>query len=568
MSKKENYLKAAVTGTVHGQATAVPQSAPVSENQVKNNAGGYGFAVDNFTRLNRFLMLGSQDGSYYQGERDLTRENIDNIVAVIKSDGMRVAQRVHEVSTRGLALKQDPTLFTWALLMKYGDDPTRSWVYAHTSEVARTGTHIMRLVDYMTTVGGWSRGKRTAVANWFLGKNSTQLAYQLAKYRARYGWTNKDLLRVAHPAVSADSDVSQVMAFVAGKIDAEALGAAIGNNAITASDAAFRAAEAGDIAMVCAIAAESNLSWEMLPTEVLKVPEIWDVLVQNSGYQALLRNLNRLTINGWLTPGSPNRTWLINKLTDDEFITRSKIHPFSIYLAAKTYATGRGQKGSQTWAPVTGITAALDKAFTKAFVNVEPTNLSYLLALDVSGSMESASPMTGVTCMEASAALATIMLRTEPNVQIVAFSNASGTRATWATLHAAKGDKSDFDGLVPVNLDASSTITSVKAAMDSLSMYMTGTDCSLPMRWATDKGYKFDAFMLFTDSETWAGPIHPHVALSQYRGSVNHNARSMVVGMTAGNFTIADPADSGMMDVAGLSSDLPELARQFFLGEI
>src|SRR5262245_34948535 len=43
-----------------------PQSEPIpGSNQVPNNAGGHAFAVDNWTRLDRFLVLGTENGSYY-----------------------------------------------------------------------------------------------------------------------------------------------------------------------------------------------------------------------------------------------------------------------------------------------------------------------------------------------------------------------------------------------------------------------------------------------------------------------------------------------------------------------
>lgn len=37
----------------------VPQSEPLSEDQVLNNAGGFVFKVDDFTLLRRFIILGS-----------------------------------------------------------------------------------------------------------------------------------------------------------------------------------------------------------------------------------------------------------------------------------------------------------------------------------------------------------------------------------------------------------------------------------------------------------------------------------------------------------------------------
>ena len=45
--------------------------------------GGYAWAVDDWTRLDRFLVLGSEGGSYYATERALTAENAS---AVLRCD--------------------------------------------------------------------------------------------------------------------------------------------------------------------------------------------------------------------------------------------------------------------------------------------------------------------------------------------------------------------------------------------------------------------------------------------------------------------------------------------------
>ena len=53
-----------------------PQTAPIpGAGQVSNSAGGFVWAIDEWARLRRFLILGSEGGSYYAGEWKLTREN-------------------------------------------------------------------------------------------------------------------------------------------------------------------------------------------------------------------------------------------------------------------------------------------------------------------------------------------------------------------------------------------------------------------------------------------------------------------------------------------------------------
>ena len=83
---------------------------------------------------------------------------------------------------------------------------------------------------------------------------------------------------------------------------------------------------------------------------------------------------------------------------------------------------------------------------------------------------------------------------------------------------------------------------------------MGGTDCALPMLWAARNKLNVSAFMTYTDSETWAGNIHPAQALRQYRSEFVGDAKAVVVGMTSNGFTLADPNDRGMLDVVGFDT--------------
>ena len=49
------------------------------------------------------------------------------------------------------------------------------------------------------------------------------------------------------------------------------------------------------------------------------------------------------------------------------------MHPIAVLVALKTYAQGRGMKGSGKWSPVTRVIDALDKAFYLSFDNAPTT---------------------------------------------------------------------------------------------------------------------------------------------------------------------------------------------------
>jgi 60 kDa SS-A/Ro ribonucleoprotein len=72
-----------------------------------------------------------------------------------------------------------------------------------------------------------------------------------------------------------------------------------------------------------------------------------------------------------------------------------------------------------------------------------------------------------------------------------------------------------------------------------------------------------DAFVVYTDSETWCGAVHPVQALARYRREMNIPAKLVVVGMVSNRFSIADPDDGGMLDVVGFDTSAPALMADF-----
>src|SRR5215470_15871858 len=102
----------------------VPQWIPLP-GQVKNSAGGHSWAVDQWTRLRRFLILGSEGGSYYASERKLTRENATAVEQAVHADGERAVAEIVAVSREGRAPKNDPALYALALAAGVGNEDTR-----------------------------------------------------------------------------------------------------------------------------------------------------------------------------------------------------------------------------------------------------------------------------------------------------------------------------------------------------------------------------------------------------------------------------------------------------------
>jgi 60 kDa SS-A/Ro ribonucleoprotein len=109
-------------------------------------------------------------------------------------------------------------------------------------------------------------------------------------------------------------------------------------------------------------------------------------------------------------------------------------------------------------------------------------------------------------------------------------------------------------------------MTIAQATNAANQMRMGGTDCALPMLWATKNKLSFDAFVVMTDSETWQGSIHASQALRSYREAMGIDAKLIVMGLVSNAFSIADPNDLGSLDVVGFSADVPLVMNSFVGG--
>jgi 60 kDa SS-A/Ro ribonucleoprotein len=247
---------------------------------------------------------------------------------------------------------------------------------------------------------------------------------------------------------------------------------------------------------------------------------------------------------------------------DAKALTKARVHPLALLIAHATYAGGRGLKGRLQWEPVREVVDALDRAFYLAFEAVEPSNKRMLLALDVSGSMDGGQVAGApLTPREGAAAMALVTIATEPQTHTLAFS-AAGPQA-WKSPFGSKWS-GYTDGLSPLALSPKQRLDDVVKAMRALPF--GGTDCALPMLYALDRRMEVDAFVIYTDSETWAGQIHPVEALQRYRAEMNIPAKLVVVGMVANQFSIADPNDAGTLDVVGFDASAPAVIADFLRG--
>src|SRR2546425_7809919 len=149
-----NYAK-----TLNRRVTPQWQPIPGSA-QVPNSAGGYSWQVDDWTRFDRFLILGAEGGTYYITERDLVKQNHDAILRCIKDNGVRAVNRIVEISDSGRAPKNDPAIFALALVAAHGNAEAKALAFQNLGKVCRIGTHLFHFAEYVNALRGRSEERR------------------------------------------------------------------------------------------------------------------------------------------------------------------------------------------------------------------------------------------------------------------------------------------------------------------------------------------------------------------------------------------------------------------------
>jgi len=527
-------------------------------------AGGYVFKTGDWEQLDRFLILGTEGGTYYAGEGDLTRANAEVVGRCLKEDPERTIDRIAEVSVKALAPKNDYAILAMALSFCEKSAPTLARRDA-LALVCRTGTHLFQFLEMVKGMRGGGRSLNGSVRYWLDNREVGKLAYQMVKYRQREGWTWRDVMRRFRP--KPPSEQAQVESDLLGAEEIQsrrllyewASGKpVIGRNYGPIVQAFTVAQSCDDPEKLAAHIRQTKLPWECVPSGMSSNPIVLDALFDNMPMMATVRQLSKLQAHGVLE-GRMNDA--IARLTNVEQVKKSRIHPVALMLAGCAYEKGQGR--NLTWTPDPRIVDALDDAFQLALKDAEPSGKTVLVAVDVSGSMHpryGGGTAMGIPLFHLAGGMALTHVRLD-NAQCIAFDYEGGaherkTGRYWDGT-AAKGP-----GVYPLVLSGRMRSQDAMRAIEAIGAG-GATDCSLPFVHALKHKIRVDAFVVYTDNEGWTGRSHPSQALQEYRNKVNPNAKVVWCAMTAGGSSLGDPEDSLMLSIAGFDSSAPKLISDF-----
>ena len=560
---------------------------------VENNAGGQSFQVSREQMFLRFLILGSDKPQYYApggDEKQSNLEHLTNILMMIEEGmGLDMVKTMIDVSVNARAPKQTYTFIALALCSLNNDLVLKTAANDSVQKICRIPTHLFEYIDLrekislkMNKTTGWGKAHRRTVGRWYnehRGSNELELIKSCTKYANRHGYTHKDALRLCHSVPNSNARKIIYSYLAKGFEESQKVSKKITEKNMS-NDSLLKIAEVLDhiIAVeeakilkeddenkMCELILKHRLVREHVPSNLLNSKKVWIQLLKNTPLTALVRSLSKIGSLG-ITNDEEQCLKIVNKICDKEIIEGSKIHPIQLLSAHTIYSRGYGEKGSLSWSPNDKIVNALDQAFELSFKNVVPSNKRILNAIDVSGSMTAqcngGSGMP-ITCHQGAAVMALMMARVEPFCHSVCF-----------TISPRK----DSDGYGYYSYNRTPDLTELPLRKETTlceAFEMTQksnfgmTDCAMPMIYALEKKMEIDTFIVYTDSETYYGKIHPFEALKKYRREMNlPHSKLVCVGMQSNGFTIADPTDPGMLDVIGFDGATPEIITNFSAGRI
>ena len=503
--------------------------ASVGKKMVENSDGGYVFNVTEMEFVKRFLITGTEKGTFYASAKDSTYKATDNLVNAIKSNGVEVVNTIVDISVGGKAHKNDHAIYALALCFTYGDVEVKQAAEKALLKVCRTGTHILQFSATIKTLRGWGKVVSRAINSWYNTKDAKSLAFQMSKYANRNGWTHLDVMRLTHPVFEGDAN--------------NVVGWLLKGKKVKAESEATKFLEAIDTAKVynekfkiTDLIKEFGLQREHIASEYLNKMAVQKAMLPNLGVMAVIRNLSNMTNSGLISGLNQDTKDVVKILRDADKLKKARIHPMHLMLAYKTYSAKHS---------VATINSALNDAFFNSFEFVEPSNENYFIGVDVSPSMGgggwySSKENNPIPPIEVAAITAATLMKAEP----------------WCFVGAFASNFKKF------NINASSSVQDVLKNVKTTGSF-GGTNPSTAIQYAIDNKMDVDKFVIITDNEVNSG-YHVHEKIDEYRRKMNKpKAKLIVVGLEVNDFTLADPDDPYMLDIAGFTPDLVSIIQKF-----
>ncbi|MBV5261433.1 TROVE domain-containing protein [Synechococcus moorigangaii CMS01] len=520
-----------------------PQTQPIpgrSPEMVQGRAGGYLFNPGPWAMLRRCLLIGTAQSTFYADKRELTGEFTQVVQQCVAADPARVAQEIFYASD-GRSLNNSAPLYALTLL-SMGTSPAAKQAFMEIfPQVVRTGSHFYEWLSYTKALRGFGKVVRECGRHWLSNPDVQALTYQLLKYQQRYGFSQRDALRLFHVKPMSAEHQTLYHWVVKGWEQLLEKAPTTALEQIWWYEWLKRHPDQTAKAI-----AQGRLTHEMVAPIGAMDAQAWKLLMLEMPIGALLRNLGSLTEIGVLRVNrQKNLNHVAAVLNNKKRLRQGRIHPIDILKALKTYQSGgRLGRSQKTWEPVPRIIDILDKALEMSFETVPATGKIFLHAVDVSGSMSYYSVgSVHLTCAEIAATMALVTAKAEKNYAIRGFSTA----------------------FTDLGITASDSFRT--ALQKTSDQNFGGTDASVVYKWALKHRFYADVICFWTDAESWAG-TQPCQKLAEYRRKINPNAKAIYVTLAPYKLSLVDPKDPLSWDLGGFDPTIPRLIQMIAQGDL
>ncbi|OAD61808.1 60 kDa SS-A/Ro ribonucleoprotein [Eufriesea mexicana] len=468
---------------------------------------------DPIVRLAQFLYVGKEYPDYQPGNwfvhNYFLAKNVPSIEELAENAEKQLLpiEIIVKAFESNLIPNPETLIFATAVCCRQmKSESLRHAAYAVLNKICVSPQHFILFIKFASQISkqreldangssrhGWGHGLRKAVNNWYFSKTPMELAKCVTRYKGRYGWKHKDIIKLSHP-IPNNPGGEMVLKYIIHGLKGM-------KKSCTEDPMLTEILEyiehvedfkhCTDEVQAARLLEMYKLTLDHVPGHLLKSKEVWDALIPSMNLIMLLTNLQRIHNLKLLKPFSPTVSKIIDKITNEDNIVQDKVHPALVLVTIRDYEnsgkplTYEKRKIKEQLdkplptpsKPNSKIIDALYKMLNISFLHIQPTGLRYMVTINMNKTMvETHTWRSGnMTGAEAGCIIALALLHSEKNVTIATFKNSG--------IHIVNFEKTSFG-----------------QAMRELKQMPTGhVNLNKPMSWAAHENNKYDVFINVVD---------------------------------------------------------------------
>lgn len=481
-----------------------------------NEAGGRAYTLSSEQALAQFAATGCLNGTFYASDE----QQLQATLSLANQCEPRFVAATAVFAREQGCMKDMPALLCAVLAAR--DGALLQAVFARvidSAKMLRTFVQILR----SGVTGRKSLGTlpRRLVREWLAARSDQQLFDGSIGNQPSLA----DIVKMVHPKPASPAR-SNLLAYLLGKpFDLELLPPTV---------AQFEQWKLGAAEM-------PDVSFQFLASQDL-TPDQWRTIAQRASWTTLRMNLNTL-LRHRVFECAATSAIVAARLADAAAIRRAKAFPYQIMTTLQNIRD-----------EVPGaIRTALEQALESALANVPELPGRTIVAVDVSGSMQS--PATSqrrgstsvTTCLDVAALFAAALLRKNPGTLVIPF----------------------HDKVCDVALDATASVAATHAVLCGLPS--GGTNCSAVLAHCNRKRLRADRVVYVSDNQSWVDTTahgQGTAMMSEWRRFQAGNRQAKLVCIDVQPYqTVQAPPAADVIHVGGFSDHVFEVLRSVASGD-